>query len=259
MGDYTYGGMNPHGMAGQGGDCAAAAQLHPLPGGARGAGPFAEASAQDMLSQQLRGGGGGAMQGSGTGLSHMASMLAAMQAQVRAGGPQQPNMMAQLMAQAGMGSLMHHGQSNGLHDEDEMEEDDEPGISNGARVYDDEGYRMESDDERQEGGGEGGQHAYDAGGFEQASWTPMLGSYHGASSMKRLDKADVKKAKRGVYVALREVWLPRNLPNLAIAGLPCRPHLVAFAIQTLRFLSLTDVWVLRRWRSGCRSGHFRAV
>jgi hypothetical protein len=209
MGDYTYGGLNPHGIAGQGGDAFVAAQLHSLPGGHEARSPG--------RSQQLRGGGGalGTVQGSGPGFSHMASMLAAMQAQVRAGGPQQPNVMAQLMAHmqaaaGGMGSLMHHGQSNGLHDEDEMEEDDAPGISNGARVYDDERYRMESDDECQEVSGEGSQHTYDAGGFEQASWTPMPSSYHEMSSVKRLDKADVKRAKRGVYAALREVWLART-------------------------------------------------
>ena len=227
-------GLQPNGMAGQHADAgvaaASAAQMQSLLSRGAGFAPGALSGfsqqqllerleqQQQQLQQHAAGGRAlGVAQGPGAGLSHVASMFAAMQSRMGAGEAQQPQVMAaaHLMAQmhaasaaSGVGSIWGHSLGNGLHVDDEMEEDEADGeaMPVSANGYAEAG-SMESDDECQEQNGEGSQHRYFAGEPEQPNWMPMPGRYseEGVSPVRKLDKADVKKAKRGVYAALREV------------------------------------------------------
>lgn len=145
---------------------------------------FAPGAPQQLLEQlgqqqflQHTGGGRGLgmSQGTGGGLEQAASVFAAMRERMGAGEVHQPQVMAQLMAQmhavsaVSGGPFWGHNLSNGMHVEDEMEEDEVHGeqIRNGMDGYHQAG-RMESDDDCLEQSIEGAQNRYSAVEGEQA-------------------------------------------------------------------------------------------
>jgi hypothetical protein len=140
--------------------------------------------------------GGAGPLGAAAGLSH-ASIAALVMAQSQASalganGMQQQMILAALQA-AAAGSASGTSYQNGHHGYDDMEEDSDPDRE------------MRYDDRWSNGGSHGVERGLVAHGGADA-----LGGF---SRPRRLDKSEVKKAKRGVYIALREVSLAQQ-PSL---------------------------------------------
>ena len=192
----------PSGAASLLGQRAGFGESQPLSGGLFTAGttPLLSAMMGGLAQHGAAGGAGGAGGGGivgvaggaeplgAAGLSH-ASIAALVLAQAQASalganGMQQQIILAALQA-AAAGSASGTSYQNGHHEHDDMEEDSDP---DREMRYDD---RWSN----------GGSHGVDRG-LVALGGADALGGF---SRPRRLDKSEVKKAKRAVYIALREV------------------------------------------------------